>query len=265
MSEPDSKRLKTTGDEPEYELVYWPGIPGRGEFVRLLFEEAGVAYADPARTSPDKAVAQVLAATDAGANPPVLAVPVLKHGAVTLSQTPSILLYLATRLGLAPAATETAFYHLNQACLTILDGFCTEVHETHHPVATSLHYEEQKPEAKKRAKAFIEERAPKFLAYVQRLVDSGDGPWLHGDSLTYVDLVLFQCIDGTSYAFPKTMAQLKASGKYDGVFKHYEAVKERPNIKAYLASERRAKYGDGIWRHYPELEDTIEVEVTVNE
>ncbi len=61
------------------------------------------------------------------------------------------------------------------------------------------------------------------------------------------------------------MAQLKSSGKYDGVFKLYEAVKERPNIKSYLASDRRTKYGDGIWRHYPELEGTIEVEVTLKE
>lgn len=51
------------------------------------------------------------------------------------------------------------------------------------------------------------------------------------------------------------MDKLKESGKYDGVFKLYEAVKERPNIKDYLNSEKRQKYSDGIWRHYPELEE----------
>ncbi|KAM3477020.1 hypothetical protein MY5147_002927 [Beauveria neobassiana] len=251
MAEINTKTLKT-GDDAEYELIYWPGIPGRGEFVRLLFEEAGVPYKDHART-PDQAVAKVLALTDLknvgdDSNPPILAPPALKHGNVILSQTPNILIYLAPKLGLSPPATETAFYHLNQAALTILDGFSNEVHETHHPIAVSMYYEDQKEEAKKRSKAFIEERAPKFLAYVQRLLDSktsGDGPWLHGDRVTYVDLVLFQ---------------LKNSGKYDGVFKLYEAVKERPNIKSYLASDRRAKYADGLYRHYPELEDTIEVE-----
>ncbi|KAM3529062.1 hypothetical protein NHJ13051_002076 [Beauveria bassiana] len=252
MAEINTKTLKT-GDDAEYELIYWPGIPGRGEFVRLLFEEAGVPYTDHART-PDQAVAKVLALTDLknvgdDSNPPILAPPALKHGNVILSQTPNILIYLAPKLGLSPPATETAFYHLNQAALTILDGFSNEVHETHHPIAVSMYYEDQKEEAKKRSKAFIEERAPKFLAYVQRLLDSktsGDGPWLHGDRVTYVDLVLFQ---------------LKSSGKYDGVFKLYEAVKERPNIKSYLASDRRAKYADGLYRHYPELEDTIEVEI----
>jgi glutathione S-transferase len=32
-----------------YELYYWPGIQGRGEFVRLALEEAGADYIDVAR------------------------------------------------------------------------------------------------------------------------------------------------------------------------------------------------------------------------
>jgi glutathione S-transferase len=32
-----------------YELYYWPTIQGRGEFVRLLLEEAGANYVDVAR------------------------------------------------------------------------------------------------------------------------------------------------------------------------------------------------------------------------
>ena len=33
-----------------YELYYWPGIQGRGEFVRLALEEAGADYVDVARS-----------------------------------------------------------------------------------------------------------------------------------------------------------------------------------------------------------------------
>ena len=32
-----------------YELYYWPGIQGRGEFVRLALEAAGAEYVDVAR------------------------------------------------------------------------------------------------------------------------------------------------------------------------------------------------------------------------
>ena len=32
-----------------YDLYYWPGIQGRGEFVRLALEAAGADYRDVAR------------------------------------------------------------------------------------------------------------------------------------------------------------------------------------------------------------------------
>ncbi|GFP58857.1 hypothetical protein ACSS6W_008401 [Trichoderma asperelloides] len=255
MGEPEAKRIKT-----EYELVYWPGLPGRGEVVRVLFEETGTPYIDTAKSK--KAVEAVCSFSDLKnvgdeTNPPKFAVPVLKHGELVINQLPNILLYLAPKLGLGPASGD-GVYHLNEIALTILDGFLNEVHETHHPIATSQYYEDQKDEAKKRSKAFREERLPKYLAYVQRVLDgkkSGEGGWLYGGELTYVDLVLFQCLDGTKYAFPKTLEKYREGGKYDGVFKLYDAVKERPNIKAYLESERRTNYAEGIWRHYPELEE----------
>lgn len=277
MGEPEAKRVKT---EPEYELTYWPGIPGRGEVVRLLFEETGTPYIDVAKGK--KAVDAVCAYSDLknvgdDKNPPKFAPPVLKHGELVINQLPNILLYLAPRLGLGPSSGD-GVYHLNEIALTILDGFLNEVHETHHPVGTAAYYEDQKDEAKTRSKAFREERLPKFLKYVQRVLDgerSGEGGWLYGE-LTYVDLVLFQvslaviwvlfvrwwliagelqCLDGTKYAFPKTVEKLRKGGKYAGVFKLYDAVKERPNVKAYLESDRRVDYADGIWRHYPELEE----------
>lgn len=259
MAEAETKRVKT--EDAPYELIYWPKIPGRGEFIRLLFEEAGVPYMDTAKQE-SQAVPRVLGLVGADSkgdknNAPVFACPALVHGDVTLSQTPNILLYLAPKLGLAPAEGN-GVYQLNQIVLTILDFLSNEVHETHHPVAVSAYYDDQKPEAKKRAKSFTQERLPKFLAYLQRVLDgeaSGDGPWLHGGKLTYADLVLFQGIHGTEYAFPKTMKKMRESGKYDGVFRLFDAVKERPNISAYLASDRRAAYSEGIWRHYPELEE----------
>ncbi|PON23741.1 glutathione S-transferase [Trichoderma gamsii] len=257
MGEPEAKRAKT---EPEYELTYWPGIPGRGEVVRLLFEETGTPYIDVAKSK--KAVDAVCAYSDLknvgdAKNPPKFAPPVLKHGELVINQLPNILLYLAPRLGLGPSSGD-GVYHLNEIALTILDGFLNEVHETHHPVGTAAYYEDQKDEAKTRSKAFREERLPKYLKYVQRVLDgerSGEGGWLYGGELTYVDLVLFQCLDGTKYAFPKTVEKLKKGGKYAGVFKLYDAVKERPNVKAYLESDRRVDYANGIWRHYPELEE----------
>lgn len=45
-----TKKART---HPPYELLYWPGIPGRGEFIRLVFEASGVSYKDVANESED--------------------------------------------------------------------------------------------------------------------------------------------------------------------------------------------------------------------
>ncbi|KAK7417883.1 hypothetical protein QQZ08_011464 [Neonectria magnoliae] len=269
MSSPDAKRLKTDEDDDAapYELIYWPRLPGRGEWIRLLFEQAGVPYIDHART-PDTAYKTVLKYIDPenvgdATNLPILAPPILKHGDLVIHQLPNILLYLAPRLGLAPKEGNGVFL-LNQLVLTLLDGFVNEMHETHHPIATSLYYEHQKPEAKRRSKHYLEERIPKFLGYAQRVLDSkasGGRTWLYGNKLTYADLVLFQCLDGTNFAFPDSVKKIQESGNYRSVFELYKRVKEQPNISSYLASERRLPYGEGIFRHYSELEEDVQIKL----
>lgn len=183
---------------PTYELIYWPSIPGRGEFIRLVLEEAGVEYKDNAVVDADVALKEVMAHIDASDtgdanNPPILAPPILRHGDLLISQTPNILLYIASRHGLAPS-DGPGFYHLNELALTALDGLSNEAHDTHHPIAVGDYYEDQKEESKRRAADYVKNRLPKFIGYFERVIKgkkSGDGPWLYGGNLTYADLVLF--------------------------------------------------------------------------
>ncbi|KAI1104813.1 hypothetical protein F4804DRAFT_341554 [Jackrogersella minutella] len=256
-------RQKSSKDVP-YELIYWPGIPGRGEHIRLALEEAGATYTDTAHIEKgaDQVAAQI-SESNVGDdfNPPPLAPPILRHGDLLISQTPNILLYLGPRLGLVPSEDDEehpdALYKVNELTLTALDGLSNEVHDTHHPIASSLYYEDQKDEAKRKAKDFVQNRLPKFLGYFERVLQgkaSGEGPWLYGGQLTYADLVLFQCIDGTKFAFRKAIAAAEKEGKYAHVFKLYSAVQDRPRIKEYLASKRRQDYSMGIYRYYEELD-----------
>lgn len=194
-----AKRQKSNKDVP-YKLIYWPEIPGRGEFIRLALEEAGAEYVDTGKTEGgiDELMAHIKGEKpDDDTNPPIFAPPILKHGDLVLSQTPNILLYLGPRLGLVPNAEEDpdALYKVNELALTALDGLSNEPHDCHHPIASELYYEDQKEEAKRKAEHYVKTRLPKFLGYFERVLNSkasGEGPYLYAGQLSYADLVLFQ-------------------------------------------------------------------------
>lgn len=240
--------------EPAYVLYYWPGIQGRGEFVRLALEEAGADYVDIARLPRRKgggvdAILRVLRG-ELGPHVP-FAPPVLQAGEVVVAQTAAILHFLGPRLGLVPAdPVEQLWAH--QLQLTVTD-VVAEAHDTHHPISTDLYYGQQKPEALRRTRHFLSARIPKFLGYFERVVERAGGPWALGKTFSYVDLSLFQVMEGLTYAFPRTMERF--GRRFRRLRTITETVRRRPRIAAYLASERRVPFStDGIFRHYPELE-----------
>jgi len=240
----------------KYELYYWPQIQGRGEFVRLALEDGGADYVDVARLPArrgmgEAAMLRLMDEAPAGRLP--FAPPFLKAGKLVIAQTANILQFLGPRLGLVPKAEATRLW-AHQLQLTIAD-LVGEAHDTHHPIAGSLYYHQQKPEAKRRAGHFTGERLPKFLGYFERVLADNPGGDHHliGKSLTYVDLSMFQVIAGLNYAFPRTMARVKSH--YPGLVALHQRVMQRPRIAAYLASPRRIPFNDqGIFRHYAELD-----------
>jgi glutathione S-transferase len=98
---------------------------------------------------------------------------------------------------------------------------------------SDTYYEDQKPEALRRSAAFVRERIPKFLGYLERVLQRNGGAHLVGDTLSYVDLSVFQVLAGLRYAFPKAMARVS------------------PKIPRLV----RLPFNEsGIFRHYPELD-----------
>lgn len=235
-----------------YELYYWPSTPGRGEFVRLALEEAGADYIDVARRNGGMPRMMQLMNGPRAATPP-FAPPFLKSGKLVIAQTANILLYLGQELSLAPANPAGRLW-TNQLQLTMAD-LVAEAHDTHHPIASSLYYEEQKREAKRYAEQFRKERVPKYLGYFEKVLDrnaKGDR-YLVGARLSYADLSLFEIVAGLRYAFPKLMKRQER--KYPLVAALAERVAARPRIAAYLSSKRRLPYDQvGIFRHYSELD-----------
>jgi glutathione S-transferase len=232
-----------------YELYYWPGIQGRGEYVRLALEEAGADYADVARS--ERGMAAMMRMMEARSGTPPFAPPFLKAGKLVIGQTANILLYLGSRHGLAPKA-EAGKLWVHQLQFTIAD-LVLEIHDTHHPLGPSLFYEDQRTPAKKRASEFWKERVPKYLGYFEGLLESSGGAWVTGRRLTYVDLSLFQIVEGLRYAFPRRMKAFER--EIPGLVDLHDRVAARPNIKAYLSSDRRIAFNeDGIFRCYKELD-----------
>jgi glutathione S-transferase len=238
-----------------YELYYWPGIQGRGEFIRLALEEAGADYVDvarlPRRAGGVPALMRFL--EDASVKRPPFAPPFLKAGRLLIGQTANILQFLGPRLGLVPE-DEASRLWAHQLQLTIAD-LVVEAHDIHHPIASELYYHQQKREAKRRAPHFTRERIPKFLEYFETVLTRNRGGKGHmvGKALSYVDLSVFQVVAGLRYAFPRRMKKLGPD--YPGLMAVHDRVSQRPNIAAYLASERRIPFNEyGIFRHYDELD-----------
>jgi glutathione S-transferase len=226
-----------------YRLYYWPGIQGRGEFIRLALEFAGAAYEDFWRGR-------------AGVtNPPFrrapFAPPCLVAGKTVLAQTANILLYLGPRLRLAPRG-EAGRLWAHQLQLTIAD-WLAEVHDTHHPIGSGLYYEEQRREAKRRAADFLVYRLPKYLDYFEGVLRRSGGPWLLGKTLSYPDLSLFQMVAGLRYAFPAAMGRRERRAPLTVAL--HDRVAAHPRLAGYLASPRRIPFNRmGIFRHHPELD-----------
>jgi glutathione S-transferase len=239
----------------DYQLYYWPTIQGRGEFVRLVLEEAGARYRDVARETGKGAGVAALMRFLNGRNieRPPFAPPFLEAGKLVIGQTANILQFLGARHSLAPK-NEGGRLWTHELQLTMAD-LLVEIHDTHHPVAADLYYEDQKKEARRRSADFLKHRLPKFLGYFEQvLAKSSRGEnYLAGMRLTYADLSMFQIVAGLNYAFPRAMA--RAARKYRRVFALHGRVQERPRIAAYLASPRRIPFNDeGIFRHYAELD-----------
>ena len=236
-----------------YQLYYWPTIPGRGEFVRLALEQAGVAYDDVARHGRSGMTAMLRGLSGPRDPTPPFAPPYLKAGKLIIGQTANILLYLGERYTLAPESAAGRLW-THQLQLTIAD-IVNEVHDTHQPVGSSLYYEDQKREARRYAEQFRAERMPKFLGYFERVLKRNPrgSRWMAGARLTYADLSMFQVIKGLEYAFPNAMAQSRR--KYPQLLALSERVAGQPRIATYLASPRRMAFNnDGIFRYYPELD-----------
>ena len=233
-----------------YRLWYWPSIQGRGEFVRLALEAAGIDYEDCARDAGVEAMMADLEARAANGRGS-FAPPYLALDGHAVAQVANILQFLGQQHDLVPSNLADRYW-LNQLQLTIAD-LVAEVHNVHHPVGMMDYYDDQKAEATRAATQFRDERLPKYLDHFEDAARQGPSHWLIDHRWTYGDTSLFQLVEGLRYMFPRRMATLAPD--YPHLLHIHAAVGELPGIRAYMKSDRRLSFNeDGIFRHYPELD-----------
>ena len=239
-----------------YEFCYWPGIQGRGEFVRLALEQAGAAYVDVARGTEEDgqgvAAMRAVLADDAFTTPP-FAPPFLKAGDGIVKHVAAILLFLGDRHDIVPKNVAHRLW-AHQLQLSVTD-FVQEIHDAHRPIANALYYEEQKSESARRTEHFLSARVPKYLGFVEAAIarNPANSEFVIGDAPSYPDLSFFQLVAGLRYAFPKAMARIEPD--YPKIAALHDTIAALPRIAAYLSSDRRIPFNEhGVFRHYPELD-----------
>ncbi|MXO84844.1 glutathione S-transferase [Altererythrobacter aurantiacus] len=234
-----------------YDLWYWPSIQGRGEFVRLFMAAAGIEWRDCAREKDAEALLDDMDERKEKGFAPY-APPYLVDGDFAIAQVAHIVTWLSEKHDIG-AADEADKLHLIQLQLDITD-IVEEVHSVHHPVASSLYYDDQKDAAEQAAEKFREERIPKYFDHFEQALGVKDGgPFSLGSTWSHFDTSLFQLVEGLEYAFPRRMAAIKDD--YPMIFACRDAVALIDGLAAYVASEDRIPFNeDGIFRHYPELD-----------
>ena len=239
--------------DTQYDLWYWPSIQGRGEFVRLFMAAADLEWRDRARDGDSQALVEdmeqrVKSGQFAPYAPPYL---VERGSDFAIAQVAHIVSWLPGTHDLGSGDERTAL-HLIQLQLTITD-IVAEMHDVHHPVAGALYYDDQKDAAARAAKAFREERMPKYFDHFQQALRVNEGPFMLGDRWSHVDTSLFQLVEGLRYAFPQRMKTLE--GDYPDLVACRDGVARIDGVARYLDSDRRIAFNeDGIFRHYEELD-----------
>lgn len=232
-----------------YALYYWPVLPGRGEIIRMLLEDAGAAYRDVGREEGFGVIVSARKGELGGARP--FAPPILQHGELVLSQSSVIARYIAERHGLAPSDHRGRF--LAEQHFLGWSDVMVEVHDTHHPIALGLHYEDQRDAAKERTRHFLADRLGTWLQHFEHIVTQGGGVHV-GETITYPDFMARFVLRGIEYAFPRAFSEHRE--RIPSLLALRDRVEARPQLAAYLASDRAMAFNEhGIFRHYPELEE----------
>mmetsp|Transcript_32072 Transcript_32072/g.73271 ORF Transcript_32072/g.73271 Transcript_32072/m.73271 type:complete len:259 (-) Transcript_32072:44-820(-) len=255
-------------DVPEWTVLYHmavtgPAFKGRGEFLKLLFEDAKVPYVftneklygpegfmdmfrDPEKKGDGSEVKPDTAPF------PLMFPPAVWHRpqgqeAVCINQVNACMAYIGNKLGYGPA-TDAERARADAITSNCMD-YIAEGRRSFHPVEDGGSYSVQKEEGDKVSLAWTKKRMRVWLQHFEKVIKRAEGkPLAGGSNLTYADFAVFHILDATEAQFNKEYYAFPWDKEDNPASKAFKAAMEaRPNLKAYFASERRLPWaGDSM-------------------
>jgi glutathione S-transferase len=192
-------------------LIYFP-ISGRAEFVKLVFEDKGEKYEFVPYDGDKTKYGDVL---------PFGQVPVLQIDGMNLAQTGTIVRYLSKKFGYYPQDIKEA-----TRAEMILDGTFDLIQKYFQTIfAKTLSPDE------------FHKQAITWLGYFDKLLKQHkDGKEWYTSTFSFADLAVFHVTDVcVHYIGAEILSHVPA------LKSHYERVGARPNIAAFVKSDRRGK------------------------
>ncbi|KAL8726351.1 MAG: hypothetical protein Q9166_006758 [cf. Caloplaca sp. 2 TL-2023] len=190
---------------------------GRGQVVRLLWEDAGIAYEDIRYSFEEypEYKKSIIAEKN-----PTATIPVVELNGKILTQSYAILRRLARQLGKYDGETEEEKYWADVIWRTLF---------------ISAFFSPNKGEAYPKHQQTDRNH---FLKALETHLNSHElslqGPYVIGNTFTYADMVLYQILHDEDL----TQDGRKGLQEYPRLKQLVDAVEGRPNVKAFLESDR---------------------------
>ncbi|XP_072167883.1 S-crystallin SL11-like [Diadema setosum] len=208
---------------PSYKLTYFDAR-GRVEIARLLFALKGVEFED-VRLPYDAA----FATSEEKKKAPLGQLPILEiEGRPILPQSRAIQRYLAREFG---------FYGSNNKEATIMDLVVETFDDFIEGMSKFIATESDEAKKAEMKKKFMEETAPRLLAFIEKLRGQSSSAYFDGDKPSYADVTVFNLVDVGVDHLGKDLFS-----KYPKLVELKQRVSEIPSVKAYLAKRPKTLY-----------------------
>eukprot|EP00122_Pirum_gemmata_P015812 Pgem_evm1s14786 len=245
--------MSNLNKDSKWELLYHTSGGMRSEYIKIMFEDAGVDYEIHNRDM--YAMTEAFSdGVDFGRGAPIFAPPILKNGDdFVLTQTPAIVEFVGEKLGYTPSTIEEKAL-CKSYLLSALD-FQSDGRDPFHALKNKKSYYEQDKEPIV-IEAIEEFKKPKgrmnkWLNYFEKLLkysqdnkkdnnnnnnndkpSSSSSSYIFGDYITYADFAIYQVLHNCSLQFPSEYNQL--AGPLCKAFT--SIVESRPNMQKYINS-----------------------------